>query len=251
MSENFDAYAKYYDLLYQDKSYKKEIKYISGLLSDNGIKKGYVLDLGCGTGKHAEELAKIGFSVHGVDLSPSMIQEANRKKNKFKNQLYFEVGDARNYRTDDEFDAVVSLFHVMCYQTKNESISSVFETAAKHLKPGGVFIFDYWYGPGALTDPPKVRIKRFKNKEVEILRIAEPSMRPNSNVVEVHYNIQIRQKNMNKTLELKENHKIRYLFIPEIEQLSQPFFSLKDNFTWMKNTNLDISDWNGVSVLQF
>jgi hypothetical protein len=54
---------------------------------------------------------------------------------------------------------------------------------------------------------------------------------------------------MNKTLELKENHKIRYLFIPEIEQLSQPFFSLKDNFTWMKNTNLDISDWNGVSVL--
>ena len=51
-------------------------------------------------------------------------------------------------------------------------------TAAKHLKPNGVFIFDFWYGPGVLTDPPVVRLKRLENEEIEVLRIAEPVMHP-------------------------------------------------------------------------
>ena len=81
-------------MLYQDKDYKQEAKYIASLMGKNDITDGSILELGSGTGKHAEEFAKMGFSVHGVDLSPEMVKQANqRKNNDFVNQLYFEIGD--------------------------------------------------------------------------------------------------------------------------------------------------------------
>ena len=55
----------------------------------------------------------------------------------------------------------------------------MFETAGKHLKTGGIFVFDFWFGPGVLTTPPETKIKRMSNKEVDILRIAEPKIHPN------------------------------------------------------------------------
>ena len=201
MNKVFDAYAAYYDLLYQDKNYHKEAKYILRLLEDNGISNGKILELGSGTGKHAEEFAKMGFSVHGIDLSPEMVQEANhRNNNNLEGQLYFEVGDVRNFEAGKKFDAVISLFHVISYQIKNEDILEMFKTAAKHLKSNGVFIFDFWYGPGVLTDPPEVRQKRLENKDIEVLRIAEPVMYPNENVVDVNYCVHIKQKKVEKFL---------------------------------------------------
>jgi len=252
MSKVFDAYAEYYDLLYQDKDYKQEAGYIVELLEDNGVENGAILELGSGTGKHAEEFAKIGFSVHGVDLSPVMVQEANqRKKDRLKNLLQFEVGDVRTYRVDKKFDAVISLFHVMSYQTKNEDIEAMFETAAHHLNSGGVFIFDYWYGPGVLTNPPEVRIKRLENESIEVLRIAEPEMHPNDNIVDVNYSVQVKQKSTDGEgvmSDLKELHKMRYLFEPELLQFSGGNYTMRETFAWMSRVSLDFSDWLAVSV---
>ena len=176
MNKVIDAYAAYYDLLYQDKNYHKEAKYILRILEENGISSGKILELGSGTGKHAEEFAKVGFCVHGIDLSPEMVQEANHRNNNLEDQLYFEVGDVRDFEAGKKFDAVISLFHVISYQIKNEDIQEMFKTAAKHLKQNGVFIFDFWYGPGVLTEPPAVRQKRIENREIEDIRIAEHVM---------------------------------------------------------------------------
>ena len=250
MNKVFDAYAAYYDLLYQDKNYHKEAKYILRLLEENGISSGKILELGSGTGKHAEEFAKMGFVVHGIDLSPEMVQEANhRNNNNLEGQLFFEVGDVRNFEAGKKFDAVISLFHVISYQIKNEDIQEMFKTAAKHLKPNGVFIFDFWYGPGVLTEPPAVRQKRLENKDIEVLRIAEPVMYPNENVVDVNYCIHIKQKESGKVSELNETHKMRYLFIPEILQFSSKWFTLKTNFAWMKDSTPDFTDWLSVCIL--
>ena len=250
MNKVFDAYAAYYDLLYQDKNYHKEAKYILRLLEENGISSGKILELGSGTGKHAEEFAKMGFFVHGIDLSPEMVQEANhRNNNNLEGKLFFEVGDVRNFEAGKKFDAVISLFHVISYQIKNEDIQEMFKTAAKHLKQNGVFIFDFWYGPGVLTEPPAVRQKRLENKDIEVLRIAEPVMYPNENVVDVNYCVHIKQKESGKVSELNETHKMRYLFIPEILQFCNSVFILKTNYAWMQNYTPDFTDWLCVITL--
>ena len=126
----------------------------------------------------------------------------------------------------------------------------MFDTVAKHLKPGGIFIFDFWYGPGVLSTPPTVRVKRLENEEVNVLRITEPQIHPNKNVVDVNYSVQVKKKHEQKIIELNEMHQMRYLFIPEIKFLSEPWFVTKANFAWMKDVKPNFCDWLGISVLE-
>ena len=157
MSLIFDAYSTYYDLLYRDKDYAAESKFISEILESHiGSKKGSILELGCGTGIHAEHLSNMGFDVTGVDLSAKMIEVARSRSSKtFNSKIKFAVSDVRSVRLNSKFDSVISLFHVASYQTSNFDILSMFETASTHLKSNGIFIFDCWYGPAVLSNPPE------------------------------------------------------------------------------------------------
>lgn len=77
---------------------------------------------------------------------------------------------------------MIALFHVISYQTTNEDVTAAFETARHYLNPGGVFIFDVWYGPTVLTERPSVRIKSMADDQTEIIRLAEPVLHPNENL---------------------------------------------------------------------
>ncbi len=117
-----------------------------------------ILDLGCGTGTHAIELAKIGYAVTGVDRSEEMLERASERLSEFPKdiatRLAFFQGDIRTTRQKGRFDAVVSLFHLFSYLPRNGDLREALATAKAHLHPNGIFIFDYWYGTAVLSDPP-------------------------------------------------------------------------------------------------
>jgi len=216
---NFKNYAEYYDLLYKSKNYQEEADYVATLLSkssDNEITT--VLDLGCGTGKHALLFAKKRYKTTGIDLAEEMLTIANL--NKHKNAEYFQ-GDVRDINLNKEFDAVVSLFHVASYQTTNEDFEKFLRTAFKHLKKGGVFIFDFWYGPAVLTDLPVVRVKRLENEKIKITRISEPDFYSAQNVVNIKFDVQIESKSGREKDRINEVHSMRYWFMPEIEYFAK------------------------------
>lgn len=250
MTRVFDAYAAYYDLLYKDKDYLGEAQFVRDLLSKNGAAVGSILELGCGTGKHAEHLARLGYGVHGVDVSSAMVTAANvRKPADVAERLEFALGDVRDVRMGKPFDAVISLFHVASYQTTNADLGAMFTTAAAHLKPGGVFLFDCWYGPAVLTDRPVVRIKRMYNDDAEVLRIAEPVMHPNENIVDVNYTVLVRQKGMEQVSELRETHRMRYLFAPEVELLlGQAGMRLVERMEWLSGKTTGFESWAATFV---
>ena len=250
MTRVFDSYAAYYDLLYADKNYASEVAYCLALLAENGVDGGSILDLGCGTGKHADQFARQGFSVHGVDFSELMIELAEqRKPTELADRLRFEVGDVRTARLGRQFDAVISLFHVASYQTSNQDLKAMFSTAAEHLKLGGVFIFDFWYGPAVLTDQPEVRQKRMENEEIKVLRIAEPMMYPNENLVDVKYTINVTRRDIEKPSVIKETHRMRYLFLPELEDmLMNSNLRMVRSAKWLTTEKLDLSSWQGLAV---
>ena len=79
MADQFGAYSKYYDLLYQDKDYAGEADYVYSLLTKYANTPRTVLELGCGTGKHAEQLAEKGLIVDGVELSETMLESAQQR----------------------------------------------------------------------------------------------------------------------------------------------------------------------------
>lgn len=216
----FADYAAYYNLLYRDKDYGAESEYITRLIGKFHLAAQSILELGSGTGKHACLLADQGYRVHGIELSQEMLAQSQSlaiKKNFTDDRLSFTAGDIREIRLDKRFDAVIALFHVISYQTTNKDVMAAFETARHHLKPGGIFIFDVWYGPAVLTERPEVRIKRMADEKIEVTRMAEPVLHPNENIVDVNYNVLVRDLATQAVSELQETHKMRYFFKPEID----------------------------------
>jgi SAM-dependent methyltransferase len=210
----FDAYAKYYDLLYKDKDYTSEVEYIRRLMSrfSNNVKT--ILELGCGTGKHASLLAQRGYEVTGVDQSETMLEAARSRGEGLS--VKFVNGDVRDVQLNTSFDVVLSLFHVVSYLINSNDLDSAFKNAAKHLNRGGIFIFDVWYLPAVLSFKPEVRIKRLEDDRSIITRIAEPCIHMEENVVDVNYEILIENKETHCLDRLKETHRMRYLSSPEI-----------------------------------
>jgi len=248
MTTVFGTYARYYDLLYRDKDYAGETHFVHGLIQKHASNAGSILELGCGTGKHAELLSKMGYEVLGIDMSQEMLETANSRlsdlEEKQAAKLSFDHGDVRAYRTERYFDAVISLFHVMSYQTANKDLQDVFETVKVHLIKGGIFIFDCWYGPAVLTQKPEVRVKRLEDDHIEVIRIAEPEIYPNENRVDVHYQVFIKEKSTGKVEILEETHRMRYLFMPEILGLCEEFgFSELDAGEWMTGKPPGIDTW--------
>lgn len=251
MTKVFDAYAAYYDLLYQDKDYSAEVQFVHNLLKKHGVPvNSAILELGSGTGKHADGFARLGYSLFGVDMSPTMVDEANRRKSAdVADRLDFTVGDVRDVRVGKSFDAVISLFHVASYQTSNDDLVAMFKTAVSHLKTGGIFLFDCWYGPAVLTDRPAMRIKRMHNDEIEVLRIAEPMMHANDNVVDVNYTVQVKRMGEERVSELHEKHRMRYLFVPEVEiMLGQTGMKMIECVEWLTGKAPGFDSWAATFV---
>jgi SAM-dependent methyltransferase len=240
-------YAKYYDLLYRDKDYKGEIDYIDALIkksSANQIKS--ILDIGCGTGRHLKYLKELGYGVAGIDLSPEMIESA--KINIGMNEMLCCAG-AADFKIDKKFDAAISLFHVMSYQATNEEIEKTLTNINEHLIEGGLFIFDFWYGPAVLSELPASRTKQFESNELAITRQSASTMDYEQNCVNVNFEVNIRDKISGKSHHVTELHKMRYFFIPELKYfLSKCGFAPLASFAWMTQSPPAENQWYAVTV---
>lgn len=244
----FQTYAEYYDLLYQDKDYQKEAQFIEQLIEVHAPSIQSILELGSGTGRHAEYLAQQGYSVIGVERSKDMISRCHQRQasedNALAQRLTFLQGDLRNIRIEQVFDCVLSLFHVISYQTSNADLMAAFNTVNLHLKPGGIFIFDVWYGPAVLHGKPQVRVKRLQHENCTVTRIAEPTLHLNDNLVDVNYQILVKYPDQATYQEFQELHQMRYLFKPEVDWLlNQAGMNLIKYGEWMTQAPAGLDTW--------
>jgi SAM-dependent methyltransferase len=248
MNAVFDAYAAYYDLLYRDKDYAAEARYVDALIQRFCHGATDILELGCGTGSHARRLAEYGYAITGIDRSEAMIRRAMQNKPTVTPSLLeFSLADLRTFRSNRDFDVVLALFHVMSYQTSNDDLAAAIATVAAHLRPGGLFVFDCWYGPGVLTDPPVVRERRLHGDGIEVIRNATPKHYPNENRVNVEYKVQVRRNDEVATLE--ETHPMRYLFAPEVDLLLEAQGLRRVALqAWMDEAPPDLHTWNACFI---
>jgi 2-polyprenyl-3-methyl-5-hydroxy-6-metoxy-1,4-benzoquinol methylase len=105
-------------------------------------KKIKILDIGCGTGRHAIELTRRGYNVTGVDLSESQLSRARQKAREQKLEIKFLLHDARLLPFNKEFDLAIMLceggFPLM---ETDEMNYQILQSAAKALKDDGKLIF--------------------------------------------------------------------------------------------------------------
>jgi len=218
----FGNYARYYDLLYKDKDYAGEARYVRRLLEKHAPGARRVLELGSGTGRHAERLGRDGYEVVGIERSAEMLARARQRAaaaGDAGGRLEFREGDIRDFSLGRSFDAVISLFHVISYQTGNDDLIRLFRCVKQHLVSGGAFVFDVWYGPAVLAQKPERRELRLEDDVIEVTRFAEPEIHHDRNVVDVNYEILIRDKSTGTEETVREKHPMRYLFRPELDRM--------------------------------
>jgi SAM-dependent methyltransferase len=138
--ELFSNYAQSYDREGFTQGTAQEVDFIeTEIAADKDVR---ILDVGCGTGRHAIELARRGYPVTGIDLSTNQLARARQKALDAGVQPVFEQRDARNPHYVAAFDVVIMLceggFSLMETDAMNFAI---LENAVRALRPGGKFVF--------------------------------------------------------------------------------------------------------------
>jgi SAM-dependent methyltransferase len=218
------AYAAAYDPLYGDKDYSAECDMIEALLFEFGSVRPIrrVLDLGCGTGSHAIELAMRGYEVTGVDCSSAMIARARAKVAAWGRPCVavFQQGDIRYARLGGaRYEGAIMMFGVLSYQQRDKDVRSAMRTARTHLVAGAACVFDVWYGPGVLAQRPQRRQRVVETPTGKIVRRAEPSLDEASRVCTVRYHI---DRWVDETLveSTTEQHVMRFFFPDEFDRIA-------------------------------
>ncbi len=137
-SPAFTSIAPYYDRLMAEVDYEGWARYAHGFLQEAPIEVKKVMDLACGTGNLTAELLKLGYEVWGLDASPQMLEVARRKLP----EVPFILGDFKNWGIDEVFDAAVCVYDSLNNILSTQGLLEAFRETARHLRPGGLFLFD-------------------------------------------------------------------------------------------------------------
>jgi len=120
-------------------------------LAGSGVRRGLVVDLGCGGGRWAHVLNDRGYDVLGVDLSPQFVKMARAHAPRSK----FVAADVWTFRPPP-CDAVTSVGEVLNYGRRH-LLGGFFRRMFRALRPGGVFVFDL-AGPDRTSPGGKRRV---------------------------------------------------------------------------------------------
>ena len=134
----FDS--KYYHILYKNRDEQEAVFFLNKIINHIKLKKGKVLDVACGKGRHAKYLNKIGFNVVGIDLSKNSIDLAKKNENE---KLKFYVHDMRNVFKENEYNLVTNLFTSFGYFEDHKDEQKAINSMAKNLKKEGMLLIDF------------------------------------------------------------------------------------------------------------
>ena len=209
------AYASAYDVVYADKDYEAECDVLEQRfhrLASRTVAS--VLDLGCGTGRHAAALSARGYAVVGVDRSPDMLALARRNVG---GVATFVEGDITSVDLGRRFDAVLMMFAVLGYLTPDDDIAAALTTARRHLRRGGVFLFDVWYAPAVVAMRPSERVRQIDLPEGRVVRRASGTLDERRCLCTVR--IHLVDERGGRLQEIDEEHVVRYFDRSELERL--------------------------------
>jgi SAM-dependent methyltransferase len=160
--EFFDSYApKYMNEVFTGDSVREAQFLIELLEVPAGAS---ILDIGCGTGRHAVELAKAGYSVTGLDISAGMLREAQAAADSAGVELELVQADATSFILGREFDATVCLCEgslgLLGGDDPYEHDAAVLGRAFAALRPGAPFVLTLLNGLRMIRDATPEQVER-------------------------------------------------------------------------------------------
>ncbi len=251
MSSYIGRHAELYDIFYADKPYEHEALFVHQCMQQYsaGTTK-RLLELACGTGSHALILEKFGYEIVATDYSEEMLACAKRKAVKVGSSIDFRTQDMRTLDINDKsFDAVICLFDSIGYVETNEALMQVFQGVHRHLRPDGLFVFEFWHAAAMLRSYDPVRVHRWSTPEGELVRISETELEQANQLARVTYTI-YELHHDGTYASLKETQTNRYFLVQEVAGWlsSCGFTPLKWFAGFAPDENITEQTWHIVAV---
>jgi SAM-dependent methyltransferase len=181
-------HAELYDVVYADKPYAHEARVVvERLEAALGRRPAMLLDVACGTGRHAAEFAAMGIAVTGVDINEELLVHARERVPGIEfvaqDMTELDLGEAR-------FDAVTCLFDSIGYPQQDELVTAALAGMGGHLAEDGALAFEYLHAPAMLAHAAPVRLRRWELPDgAELLRVSETELHAEQQRMEVSYEL--------------------------------------------------------------
>jgi len=245
----FGLYAEVYDLIYRDKDYAAESAFIVELVRrflPAQARTGRLIDLACGTGRHAIALAQAGYQVTGSDISEQMVAIARQAVAKEGVRIPLHVQSFQSCdRIGGQYDVALAMFSSLGYLVTARDVDAALSGVRALLRPGGVFVFDVWNGLAAITDYSPVRVKRAAGASTNVVRISRTVLDQVAQVARVTFEFLVYAKDR-APIEFSEEHLVRFYFPRELAELleSRGFEVLLQCPFMNAGRPLTPTDWN-------
>jgi len=191
--------AKYYDLIYSWKDYKKEAAEVRKLIQKYKKSPGKnLVSVACGTGKHVSYL-KRSYRCEGNDLNEAMVREA-RKKVK---GVSFKRANMITLNLGKKYDVLLCLFSSIGYVKTYANLQKTIKRFAQHLKPGGVVIIEPWLTKQEFK-PGLPHMQTYADKNVKVCRQNVSKVKGNLSVLDFHFLISEKNSDVQYVLDRHE-----------------------------------------------
>jgi ubiquinone/menaquinone biosynthesis C-methylase UbiE len=138
-------HARLYDALYAHKPYQDEARFVHELA---GVGGGKLLDVACGTGRHARAFAELGYDVTAIDLNEELLNVGRAATD---GRVRFVQGDMTDLDVDGRpFDVVTCLFDSIGYALENDRVVATLRSLGRHVARDGALVVEFLHAPAIL-----------------------------------------------------------------------------------------------------
>lgn len=218
----YSELAKYYDLIVQ-KDTRRECGFLVNVFEKYGQGIKTVLDLGCGTGRHAKILSEKGFKVTGIDLSEELLAVAREKCPRAE----FLKMDFRELHFEKTFDAVIFMWTTFSY-LKEEELKKFVSSIYRYVDQLLILDSTNFFNPKERDPSTKSRVKVSENEEVRIVQKVNALFEGNFRTLSSKYDIL--NKLTGERKELQDEHVAQMYSLDELGKFLEGKFEIVGAF---------------------
>ncbi len=180
----FSESTELYDLIYSEfKDFEAEAREVAVFLQERCPSARRILDVGCGTGRHATALVEEhGFDLDGLDIEAGFLEIARKRCPKGN----FFRGDMASFDLGTTYDAVICLFSSIGYVRTVDRLHLTARSMRRHLGPGGVALIEPWFTPEAF-EGGSVHVHTVERENLKISRVSRSEVRGKISWLEFQY----------------------------------------------------------------